>query len=51
MTQRDKMHRCKICKRLWLDEECLLDENEGLQCPNKCVPIFQQDEYELPTND
>jgi len=51
MTPRDSMHRCKVCKKLWQDEECILDETKGLLCPNKCEPVFQQEEYELPTND
>jgi len=56
MTQRDKMHRCKVCKKLFRDEECTITINadgtsDGLKCPNECVPVYQPTEYELPTND
>lgn len=56
MILRDRMHRCPVCKKLFLDTECILETNEdglamGLQCPNKCVPVFEQPAYELPIND
>ncbi len=50
MAQRDKMYRCKVCKKLFKDDECFMTKNDGLQCPNKCEPIYNQPAYELPTN-
>jgi len=57
MTKRDDMHRCGICKKLFKDEDCILELNEeggsnkGFQCPNLCVEPFEQPPYELPTID
>ncbi len=51
MTQRDSMHRCKVCKKLFRDEECILDKIDGLLCPDKCITPLPLTEYELPTND
>lgn len=48
---RDKMHRCPYCKKLWPDEDCILDPIKGYICPDGCVEPFIQPEYELPTNE
>jgi hypothetical protein len=48
---RDDYHRCKYCKKLFKDEECIPDPDTGeLQCPNGCKETFTQPPYEAPTN-
>lgn len=51
MIERDFFHRCKICKKLFRDDECITDEVEtkGLKCPDGCEETFIQPPYELPT--
>lgn len=48
---RDDYYRCKICKQLFKNVECVLDEDEGYQCPNGCVKPFEQPQYESPMQD
>lgn len=46
---RDNYHRCKHCKGLFPDEDCIPDTVSGvLQCPNGCRDTFQQPAYESP---
>ena len=51
MTPRDNMHRCPICKKLFKDEDCIENEQTGLQCPNLCEPVFEQPPYQSPLHD
>lgn len=46
--KRDNYFRCKQCKQLFPDEQCILDEVKGYQCPNGCVEGFTQPDYESP---
>lgn len=49
---RDDYHRCRFCKKLWQDAECIPDPDTGvLQCPDGCKEPFTQPPYETPTND
>ena len=48
---RDKYFRCKHCKQLFPDEQCIIHEIKGLQCPNGCVEPFIQPSYESPFQD
>jgi hypothetical protein len=48
---RDNYFRCRVCKRLFLDEKCILDPIKGLQCPEGCEEPFAQPAYEPPLQD
>jgi hypothetical protein len=46
---RDDYFRCKVCKKLYADEECSRDEKTGaFICPLGCVEPYNQPEYESP---
>lgn len=45
---RDNYFRCKHCKELFPDEEGIMIEGKGLQCPKGCVETFKQPDYESP---
>jgi hypothetical protein len=51
MSNRDEYHRCAICKKLFRDEDCILDPVKGYVCPNNCQPSYEQEPYESPLND
>lgn len=46
--KRDDYFRCKFCKGLFPDAQCVLDPVEGLQCPQGCKPQYEQPPYESP---
>jgi hypothetical protein len=45
---RDDFTRCKHCGVLWNDEQCIIDDINGLQCPSGCKEQYQQPDYESP---
>lgn len=45
---RDNYFRCKHCKELYSDEQCILDDVKGYQCPKGCKEPFIQPDYESP---
>jgi hypothetical protein len=47
-SNRDNYHRCKHCKELFHQDQCILDNSKGYQCPNGCVEPFVQPPYESP---
>jgi len=49
-TNRDHYVRCKLCKALWHQEQCILDIAKGYQCPAGCVESFEQPAYQSPIN-
>lgn len=48
---RDNYVRCKQCGDLWHQEQCILDNIAGYQCPKGCVESYQQPSYESPLNE
>lgn len=51
MSKRDDYFRCKICKGLFLDSECVVDPIKGNQCPRGCEEPYIQPDYESPFQD
>ncbi len=47
---RDNFFRCKHCHQLFADEECFIDADKGIQCPNGCEESFEQPPYQSPLN-
>lgn len=47
---RDHYFRCKHCKKLWHQEQCILNEVDGYQCPDGCIESFEQPPYQSPLN-
>ena len=45
---RDDYFRCKTCKHLWSDRECVIDPIKGNICPKESEKQYDQPEYELP---
>jgi len=50
MSTRDNYFRCRVCRKLFADDDCVLDEVKGYQCPNGCVEPYEQPRYESPLN-
>lgn len=49
--KRDDFHRCRLCKKIFADAECLRDPDTGvLLCPDGCRASFEQPPYEPPNN-
>ena len=46
--KRDDYFRCRWCKGIFPDSECILDEIKGYQCPKGCIEPFFQPPYESP---
>lgn len=46
--KRDDYFRCKICKELFADEDCIVDPVKGFLCPKGCEKSFQQPPYQSP---
>jgi len=47
---RDNYFRCKHCRVLYHQEQCILDRVHGYQCPSGCKEEFIQAPYESPLN-
>lgn len=42
------MFRCRFCKELFRDADCVKDPVKGFICPKGCVEPFNQPPYESP---
>ena len=51
MQKRDNYTRCKHCGQLFHEEQCILSEVAGFQCPNGCKESFEQPPYQSPLNE
>ena len=47
-TNRDNYFRCKFCGVLWHQNQCVLDEIKGYECPDGCKETFEQPPYQSP---
>lgn len=48
---RDDMTRCRICEKLFHDNQCVVHPTKGNLCPNGCEEYFVQPDYVSPLND